>query len=160
MADATPLKTYLDIIGKAEDQVAETWAPDDPQLTADLHDQVFMNVCQGYFHYFGGDETHPDFTPVYNNLLRLQPNPDDNYVRTHLTRIGRRELAYWTKAQSSAKAVRGIYDHFGLELSDEVAQSMRDWLAANPADKHGGHRYDLADYGLTRDEIHSALGEG
>lgn len=44
--------------------------------------------------------------------------------------------------------VRRIYDHFGIELSAAAESRMRRFLAANPADKHGRHRYTLADAGL------------
>ena len=79
---AIKLSSYLDKIAAAEALVATTWAPDDPQLAADLNEQIFNNLVQGYFIYFGAEKTHPDFAPVYNSLLRLQPNPDDTYVRT------------------------------------------------------------------------------
>jgi hypothetical protein len=42
------------------------------------------------------------------------------------------------------ETVRRIYAHFGLVLSDEAEQRMRRFLAANPKDKHGAHRYTLA----------------
>jgi sulfotransferase family protein len=44
--------------------------------------------------------------------------------------------------------VRRIYRHFGLELGAEAERRMRSFLAANPKDKHGAHRYTLADAGL------------
>ena len=44
--------------------------------------------------------------------------------------------------------VRRIYAHFELELSAEAEARMRRFLAANPKDKHGAHRYALADAGL------------
>src|SRR5581483_11980310 len=44
--------------------------------------------------------------------------------------------------------VRRIYAHFGLGLSPQAETRMRDFLAANPKDKHGGHKYRLADAGL------------
>jgi hypothetical protein len=44
--------------------------------------------------------------------------------------------------------VRRIYDHFGIALTAEAEARMRRFLAANPADKHGRHRYTLADAGL------------
>ena len=79
---AKALKSYLDILAKAADLEDTTWEPSSDLLRADLHDQLFMNLTQGYFLYFGGDALNPDFTPNYNNLLRLQPNPDDTYVKT------------------------------------------------------------------------------
>lgn len=44
--------------------------------------------------------------------------------------------------------VRRIYTHFDIEFSAEAEARMRRFLAANPADKHGRHRYTLADAGL------------
>jgi len=44
--------------------------------------------------------------------------------------------------------VRRIYAHFGWTLSDDAAERMRRFLAANPKDKHGAQRYTLADAGL------------
>lgn len=36
----------------------------------------------------------------------------------------------------------------GLESSDESRSAMRDWLACNRQDKHGGHRYSPDEFGL------------
>ena len=44
--------------------------------------------------------------------------------------------------------VRRIYEHFGLVLSLDAEERMRHFLAANPRDKHGAHRYRLEDAGL------------
>jgi hypothetical protein len=44
--------------------------------------------------------------------------------------------------------VRRIYAHFGLGLSPEAESGMRRFLAANPRDKHGAHRYTLEAAGL------------
>lgn len=44
--------------------------------------------------------------------------------------------------------VRKIYEHFGMEYTAEAERRMRAFLAANAADKHGMHRYDLSFAGL------------
>lgn len=44
--------------------------------------------------------------------------------------------------------IRRIYEHFGLTLEPGAEHRMRAFLAANRADKHGAHRYDLASAGL------------
>lgn len=44
--------------------------------------------------------------------------------------------------------VRRIYDYFGLGLTPDAEARMQRFLAANPADKHGAHRYTLAAAGL------------
>jgi hypothetical protein len=40
--------------------------------------------------------------------------------------------------------VRRIYDHFEMEFSAEADSRMRRFLAENPRDKHGRHRYSLS----------------
>jgi hypothetical protein len=47
--------------------------------------------------------------------------------------------------------VRRIYTHFDLPLTDDTEARMRRFLAANPSDKHGTHRYALAATGLDHD---------
>ncbi|HME72362.1 MAG TPA: sulfotransferase [Myxococcota bacterium] len=49
--------------------------------------------------------------------------------------------------------VREIYARLGLELTREVEARMRAFLAENPQDKHGGHRYSLADTGLDAEKL-------
>ena len=56
----------------------------------------------------------------------------------HFAEFGRDEIAM----------VRRIYAHAGWDLEPEAESRMRHFLAANPKDKHGAHRYALADAGL------------
>jgi hypothetical protein len=44
--------------------------------------------------------------------------------------------------------VRRIYEHFGMTLAPDAEARMRAFLAANPREKHGAHRYALAAAGL------------
>jgi len=44
--------------------------------------------------------------------------------------------------------VRRLYAHFGWPFTAEAEARMRRFLAANPKDKHGAHRYTLAAAGL------------
>ncbi len=75
---------YLDILAKAGHLPDITWAPDDEQLRADVHQQIALNLVQGYMYYFGLDPDYPDFMPFFNSLLKLQPNPDDTYLFARL----------------------------------------------------------------------------
>jgi hypothetical protein len=50
--------------------------------------------------------------------------------------------------QDPMAVVRTIYDRLDIELSDAAEKSMQAFLAANPQEKHGGHRYSFADTGL------------
>lgn len=44
--------------------------------------------------------------------------------------------------------IAGIYRHFGRTLSSPAAERMREFLAANPGDQHGAHRYEFSSTGL------------
>lgn len=44
--------------------------------------------------------------------------------------------------------IAGLYRHFGRSLSTSAAERMRKFLAANPGDKHGAHRYEFSGTGL------------
>lgn len=41
-----------------------------------------------------------------------------------------------------------IYDHFGLELTEETKLRMQDFIDNNPKDRHGTHSYTLEQFGL------------
>ena len=68
-----------------------------------------------------------------------------------------RDLHYEELVENPIAAVRGVYEYFGYEYGDIFENNMREWLAGNPKDKHGRHRYSLADYGLTREEVKGAF---
>ena len=80
--NARTLRSYLDIIAGSEQLESRLWTPEDDCQKAELHRQIFMNLVQGYLQLLGGEPDTPDFTPIYNNHLLLQPNPDDTYVHT------------------------------------------------------------------------------
>ena len=52
---------------------------------------------------------------------------------------------------SPLETVERVYKFLGWRLSQEARQAMQAFLSANPKNKHGVHRYSLADYGLDRD---------
>ena len=53
--------------------------------------------------------------------------------------------------------VQGIYSHFGLPWTDSYASVLKEFVEANPKDKHGKHRYAASDFGLTEAEIADGL---
>jgi len=46
------------------------------------------------------------------------------------------------------KVVRQIYDHFGMDLSEEAEGRMRRFMASNEKEKHGKHVYSATQFGL------------
>jgi hypothetical protein len=79
---ATPAQAWaacLDVLKRADALPALSWAPDDPQLQAEIYRQVLMDLALAYFVYFQSDPDHPEFAPFLNSVFLLQPNPDDTY---------------------------------------------------------------------------------
>lgn len=58
-----------------------------------------------------------------------------------------------------AMAVRQVYEHAGIDFTPQTEASVRQWWAANPSDKHGQHSYQLADYGLTRQQVETVYAD-
>ena len=50
--------------------------------------------------------------------------------------------------QSPERAVESIYRKFDLEFTPQLADVIRQYIADNPADKHGGHKHYFSDTGL------------
>jgi hypothetical protein len=86
----------------------------------------------------------------------------------HLWHDGQVASMAWRKANPQVKvldlrfkdivadpvgAVRQVYAHAGMDFTAASKQAVIQWWAANPSDKHGQHKYQLADYGLTRAQV-------
>jgi Protein of unknown function (DUF1214) len=78
----------LETLRPANRLLAQTWAPNDPQIAAELHRQLMMNLSLGYLLYFHNDPHYPDFIPFLNSAFLLQPNPDDTYFLAHIEGTG------------------------------------------------------------------------
>jgi len=77
----------------------------------------------------------------------LQAIPSEQVVHVHF-----KELV----ADPAAK-VLSIYDRFGYPIDPALADKISAWLKANPSDKHGKHRYQLSDFGLTAEIVRRRL---
>lgn len=63
------------------------------------------------------------------------------------------DVAYGDVLGDPIGTVRRIYAHFGWSLSERAHAAMVRFLAANPKNKHGEHRYALADFGIDRADV-------
>jgi hypothetical protein len=61
------------------------------------------------------------------------------------------DLGYDDIENSPLETVERAYAFLGWRLSDTARAAMRRFLDANPKNKHGVHRYSLAQYGLDRE---------
>jgi hypothetical protein len=69
------------------------------------------------------------------------------------------DLHFHEIASDAIGCVRRIYAHFGLALSPEFEQRMRDYVAEHPREEHGAHRYTLEGFGLTPREVDAAFAD-
>ena len=65
------------------------------------------------------------------------------------------DMLYVNLSKNPIEAIRKMYAHFGLTLTNRAEQNMKEFLKNNPKHKHGEHRYSLSHYGLSEAEISS-----
>jgi len=51
-----------------------------------------------------------------------------------------------------AQAAR-VYDHYGIEFTPQAKRQMEDYIAENRKGKHGSHKYDISDLGVSAEEV-------
>jgi len=95
--------------------------------------------------------------------------------------IGPRESDYWLGAVTRAATVRAtqpqqffdvdhrrfhaqplvvvreLYEYFGLTLDRDAESAMREWIAANPPNRLGEHRYTADQFGLSAASLHESF---
>lgn len=59
------------------------------------------------------------------------------------------DVCYPDLVRDSVGVIREIYAYFGYAFSKEFEHRIVEWLDQNPKEKHGVHRYSLAQFGLT-----------
>lgn len=69
------------------------------------------------------------------------------------------DISYRDFVADGVATVRKIYDHFGLDLSSDLAAEMETYSQNHQRAEFGEHEYDLADYGLTPDQIRNRFSE-
>ena len=65
-------------------------------------------------------------------------------------------VKYTDLTRDPLRTITSIYSHFAYPRDDDLAARIRSWLDANPANRNGGHKYDLADFGLTVRDVERA----
>ena len=67
------------------------------------------------------------------------------------------DLHYVDLLRDPIGAIAGVYETLDMAINDNSTARMRAYLDARPQDKHGTHRYSLADYGLDADTLRTQL---
>ncbi len=75
-------------------------------------------------------------------LLRGNADLRERFLNIHFSDLARNPLS----------VVRRIYEHLDRELTQEAEKAMLRFVAENPKDKNGMHRYSLEEFGLDWEE--------
>ena len=93
-----------------------------------------------------GHEVTRRWTNGLDRAMRLRRSgrvPAERFVDVHYHEMVRDPMA----------VVRRIYAHFEIPLTEAAETLMRRFLAENPKDKHGAHRYSLRSFGFEADDL-------
>jgi hypothetical protein len=67
---------------------------------------------------------------------------------------------YYEQLRSNPQGVvTGIYDHFGLEISDEHLENLQAYILENPQGNYGKHRYQAEDFGLSNENLNTRFAD-
>jgi hypothetical protein len=67
------------------------------------------------------------------------------------------DVSYRDLVRDPTGTVRTLYERLDLSFEGRFEARMQQWLAENPKHKHGVHSYDLAQFGLTDDDVSAAF---
>lgn len=126
------------------------WTHRDPALTF----SSLSSFIAGFLAAFGGDKDKAaigrdvveTWTAGMNRALRAREKPA---VEARII-----DLAHKDVFADPERAIRRIYDRFGLDFGEEHSARIRRFLADNPAAKRmGKHKHSPAQYGIDTDEV-------
>ncbi len=98
-----------------------------------------------------------DFAAIGRYHLELYARSLDNLI--NLIDSGRlpadrtAQVPHRQVSTEKLAAVRSVYEQLGMELSAVAEAAMAAYVDATPPGKHGEHRYEFEDLGLTRAEV-------
>jgi len=116
-------------------------------------------------------------------LMQLHPIMEEGRTEQHAHNMLTRETAKWAQAIRRVQSVRQaypnqvldivhsdfhrdpmavierIYAFADLKLTPSVTDDITERIAEKPELSHGTHRYDVADYGLSENEIRARFGD-
>ncbi len=116
-------------------------------------------------------------------LMQLNGLMEDDRPQQRAETMLVREVAKWANAVRKAEHVRqqhpgrvldvvhgdfhrdpmgqleGIYDFIGMDINDELRTGFARRIREKPELAHGVHRYDIADYGMSVDQVREPFGD-
>jgi hypothetical protein len=74
-------------------------------------------------------------------------------VRARLDPARFADVDYDALVADNLAAARAVYERFGLPFAGRARAALEAHAASHPKDEHGRHEYDLATWGLTREQV-------
>ena len=121
-------------------------------------------------------KTSPSFFSMVTHLQMIfSDDVDPNRVAAHwlgkIENMARRAMAtrdrvndrgfvdvsYYDLIKDPIPQVARVYDAAGLDLTAEAREAMEASRKVNKQHKYGRHKYSLADFGMTKDDVESRL---
>lgn len=69
------------------------------------------------------------------------------------------DVSFADLQDDAVQTVADSYERLGLEFTDAARAKVREWADGHQPGRHGAHVYELADYGLTEDQVRDAFSE-
>ena len=100
-----------------------------------------------------------DLKMIGKNSLDIAAYSDERgrQFRQNYPNISVCDIDYTDLVQDPLETVQRIYHFFGDLLSSEAVNKMEQWIAANPQNKHGVHKYSLEQFGLSEAAIRERI---
>lgn len=115
-----------------------------------------ISVVRGFSGMFSDSDHTAYITRHWTDLVTAMVNGVLDFRERH-NESSFYDFDYRELVSDPVGSVRKLYSHFGLELSPEAEQSMRSYADGHRKDRHGAHRYSLAEFGLDRGEVEDRL---
>jgi hypothetical protein len=132
-------------------------------------------------------QTHRDPAKAMPSMIsllgRLHPAYEEGRYAQRLRNMMRREAEKWANAAAKTERVKAahpgqvldivhadfhadpmrvleqVYAFVGMDIPDDLRQRFAERISAKPELAHGAHRYDIADYGMSEDEVRDVFGD-
>ncbi len=117
-----------------------------------LVDRVRNLSCQPRLSEDLGEEQLEFMSRMLDSMVKFRkshPELEDRWL----------DISFYDLVQAPMDMVAHIYDRFGWQLRPEAITNMDDWLELQATQRRSEkrHKYDLADFGLTREKVGAAF---
>jgi len=142
--------TFMNALHKEFPDARHVFTHRHPNLTVPSWARLIESYIGCYVD--SGNITFSSLGKFILDSLRLQVIRMNNFKNT-LDKKDYVDIEYDNLVADPIGAVKSIYDHFGLEFTDEFVRRMESWMEDNKQGKHGRAGYSLERYILAEEDV-------